>query len=98
MKNYAIIENGVVNNIIVADADFAASIRAVEIPDGYGVGDSFDGADWHKAIEPEAPPDLPPAPSLSESQLLKAQLQAVSERQDFVEDCIAEMAMLIYGE
>ena len=33
----------------------------------------------------------------SENTLLKAQLQAQSSRADFVEDCIAEMAMQVYN-
>ena len=35
-------------------------------------------------------------PSMTETELLKAQLKAVVERNDFIEDCIAEMAMQIY--
>lgn len=31
-----------------------------------------------------------------ENKLLKAQLQAQTERSDFIEDCIAEMAMQVY--
>ena len=38
---------------------------------------------------------LPVSPP-SETELLKAQLKAVVERNDFIEDCIAEMAMQIY--
>lgn len=33
-----------------------------------------------------------------ENKLLKAQLNAATERSDFIEDCIAEMAMQIYAE
>ena len=33
-----------------------------------------------------------------ENKLLKAQLQAQTERSDFIEDCIAEMAMKVYSE
>lgn len=33
-----------------------------------------------------------------ENKLLKAQLQAQTERSDFIEDCIAEMAMVVYAE
>lgn len=33
----------------------------------------------------------------SENTLLKAQIQAQSDRSDFVEDCIAEMATVVYG-
>lgn len=32
-----------------------------------------------------------------ENKLLKAQLQAQTERSDFIEDCIAEMAGVIYN-
>lgn len=32
-----------------------------------------------------------------ENALLKAQIQAQSDRSDFVEDCIAEMATQVYG-
>lgn len=32
-----------------------------------------------------------------ENKLLKAQLQAQTERSDFIEDCIAEMAMTVYS-
>lgn len=34
----------------------------------------------------------------AENKLLKAQLQAQSDRADFIEDCIAEMAMQVYKE
>lgn len=33
----------------------------------------------------------------TEIRLLKAQLQAATERQDFLEDCIAEMAAAVYS-
>lgn len=33
-----------------------------------------------------------------ENKLLKAQLNAATERSDFIEDCIAEMAMWVYAE
>ena len=32
-----------------------------------------------------------------ENKLLKAQLQAQTERSDFIEDCIAEMAGIVYN-
>lgn len=46
--DYAIIENGVCINAIVAESDFAAEIGAVLLPDGYGIGDLFDGTTWTK--------------------------------------------------
>ena len=33
-----------------------------------------------------------------ENELLRAQIQAAVDRQDFIEDCIAEMAMQVYAE
>lgn len=33
----------------------------------------------------------------SENKLLKAQLKAQTERSDFLEDCLAEMATVVYG-
>ncbi len=32
-----------------------------------------------------------------ENTILKAQLQAVTDRGEFIEDCIAEMAVVVYG-
>ena len=34
----------------------------------------------------------------AENTLLRAQLQALSDRGEFVEDCLAEMAMVVYAE
>ena len=47
-------------------------------------------------------PEVPPAPMSNaeleaENKLLKAQIAAQSDRADFVEDCIAEMAMQVYN-
>lgn len=43
----------------------------------------------------------PPAPTmadvLEENKLLRAQIQAQSDRADFVEDCMAEIAMQVYA-
>ncbi len=32
-----------------------------------------------------------------ENKLLRAQVQALSDREEFLEDCIAEMAVQVYG-
>ena len=47
-------------------------------------------------------PELPlPQPTITdlmkENELLKAQIKAQSDRNDFMEDCIAEMAMHVYS-
>ena len=51
-----------------------------------------------RAAIPE--PVIPPtnAELEAENKLLRAQLQAATDRQDFIEDCIAEMAMQVYAE
>ena len=70
------------------------------------------GSDWQEtatadeiaAWEQEHPaPEIKPAPKSNaeleqENKLLKAQLNAATERSDFIEDCIAEMAMQVYAE
>lgn len=43
---YGIIENGQCVNAIEADESFALSLGAVEIPEGYWIGDYYDG-EWH---------------------------------------------------
>lgn len=44
--------------------------------------------------EPETPPNA--LELQAENKLLRTQLQAQTDRTDFLEDCIAEMAMLLY--
>ena len=61
-------------------------------------------ADEIAAWEKEHPaPEVVPTPKSNaeleqENKLLKAQLNAATERSDFIEDCIAEMAMQVYAE
>ena len=61
-------------------------------------------ADEIAAWEQEHPaPEVVPTPKTNaeleqENKLLKAQLNAATERSDFIEDCIAEMAMQVYAE
>ena len=53
-------------------------------------------------VEPEVP-DRPnpgvtePTAEEKEKTLIKAQIQALSERNDFLEDCVAEMASVVYA-
>lgn len=71
----------------------------------------WDGSQWAEtaaadeiaAWEQAHPaPEVQPAPKSNaeleqENKLLKAQLNAATERSDFIEDCIAEMAMQVYN-
>ena len=102
--NYALIENGVVTNIIwlysANAADFPSAVPCGDVP--VAIGDIYDGQDFYRegekvvstltAVQKEVETmqaDLP---------MLKAQIQAISDRNDFIEDCIAEMAAVVYGE
>ena len=53
---YAIVESGIAVNVIVSDEAFAQRIGAVLCPDGYGIGDLFDGEAWTKSPEPDPQP------------------------------------------
>ena len=56
---YAIVENGVCINVIMARTDFAASIGAVELPDGYGIGDTYTDGVWEKQeVNATGKPDI----------------------------------------
>lgn len=66
-----------------------------------------DGAAQERTEEEiQADRDAIPAPIVppsneeleQENKLLRAQIQAAVDRQDFIEDCIAEMAMQVYTE
>lgn len=45
---YGILANDVCVNVILAEADFAAEIGAVEIPAGFGIGDRYVDGEWNK--------------------------------------------------
>ncbi len=90
--NYCIVnDENVIQNIIVADEEFASAIGAKESYDGAAIGDTY------------SPPAPPPTTEErvttleSDNALLKQQLKAASDQNDFLEDCIAEMAGIVYA-
>lgn len=90
--NYCIVnDENVIENIIVADEEFALFIGAKEWYDGAAIGDTY------------SPPDPPPTIDErvttleSDNNLLKQQLKAASDQNEFLEDCIAEMAEIVYA-
>ena len=102
--NYALIENGVVTNIIwlySANAeDFPSAVPCGDVP--VAIGDTYDGQDFYREGE-KVVSTLTAAQQEVETMqadlpMLKAQIQAISDRNDFIEDCIAEMAAVVYGE
>lgn len=81
------------------------SIQLESLPEGEGPLRVVNGEVVRSPLPPL--PD-PPAPSVEEdpitleqlqqeNKMLKSQLQAQVDRSDFIEDCIAEMATVVYG-
>lgn len=69
---YAILGGDTVTNVIVADAEFAATIGAIECPDDAGIGWSYDGKTW--TAPATAPVPVPTVVSMRQARL--ALLQA----------------------
>ena len=74
-NRYAIIENGVAVNVVIADAELAAQNGWVACPDG-GPGWKYDGTNF---TAPDPIPEPEPAPAPTKEQLL-AELQALSAK------------------
>jgi len=78
-NRYAIIENGLVTNVVLADAEFAAEQGWIECPTA-GPGWKYDGTTFTEpdpvaASEPVAPTK---EELLAQLQALQAQIQALS--------------------
>ncbi len=71
---YAIIENGVVVNVAVADAEFAAAQGWLACDGTVQPGDLYDGTNYTRP-EPAAPPP-PPTPTKEELLVKLQELQA----------------------
>ena len=102
--NYAVMEDGVVTNIIVLypsnAKDFPGDVPCGDVP--VGIGDTWDGQDFYrdgqKVVSPLTAARQEVQTMQEELPMLKAQIQAISDRNDFIEDCMAEMAAVVYGE
>ena len=91
---YCIVEDGVIVNMIVAEADFAAEIGALPAYEGAAIGVPY----TPPAPEPEPPTtDERLAALESENKLLKEQVSAQADQAEFYEECIAEMAAIVYA-
>ena len=89
---YCIVENGVIVNMIVAEADFAAEIGALPSYEGAAIGGAYDPP------EPEPPTTKERVEKLeSENKLLREQVSAQADQAEFYEECIAEMAAIVYA-
>lgn len=66
---YAIIEHGIISNIIEADKDFANQLGAVEIAEDIGIDDVYENGNFIVAEKPITP--IPPVESVSLEQAIK---------------------------
>lgn len=91
---YCIVEDGVIVNMIVAEADFAAEIGALPTYTGAAIGEAY------------TPPPPEPEPSTTDERLekleaenskLKSQLQMQAQQQEFLENCLLEMGDVVYA-
>lgn len=55
-------------------------------------GYTISGGTWSEAVTPPTSDEL-----AAENKLLKQQISALTEQQSFYEDCIAEMASVVYA-
>lgn len=91
--NYCIVnDENIIENIIVCESD--------EVAAQFGAVPSYDGAAIGEAYSPPPPPPTTEERVTaleSENAMLKAQVNAQSDQMDFYEDCIAEMAAVVYA-
>lgn len=91
---YCIVADGVIVNMIVAEADFAEEIGALPSYEGAAIG----GAYTPPPPEPEPPTTDERLEKLeSENKLLREQVSAQADQAEFYEECIAEMAAIVYA-
>ena len=101
---YALVENGVVTNVMVLyppnAAEFEGAVPCGDLP--VAIGDTYDGTDFYrggeKLVSPLAAAQAEAQTLKEDLPMLKAQLKAISDRNDFIEDCIAEMATVVYAD
>jgi len=74
-NRYAIIENGLVANVVVADAEFATQNGWIACPDA-GPGWKYDGTTF---TEPDPIPEPTPTPEPTKEQLM-AELAALTAK------------------
>lgn len=91
--DYCIVNSdSIIENIIVCESD--------EIAAQFGAVTSYDGAAIGEKYSPPPPPpttDERVAKLESENKLLKEQVSAQADQAEFYEDCIAEMAAIVYA-
>lgn len=79
MAGFAIIENGVVVNMAVAEPDFAATQGWIAAPDGVSIGWLHENGTFTAPVAPEPSPVVQPTKDelFAQLQALQAQIQAL---------------------
>ena len=98
---YVHMKNGIVDEVINCSKEFLETYYGADFVSScvfvsYKVEVGYVWDEYFERFVPESAKTLP-ADIVAENKLLKAQLQAQSDRSDFIEDCIAEMAIQVYG-
>lgn len=101
-KTMARVENGVVVNIEWRSNSTEETASLVEIDDrNVGIGDTYDGANFYhngEKIMTQLEAAQAEAEKLKEENtMLTAQVSALSDQMDFYEECIVEMAEVVYA-
>lgn len=76
---YAVIQNGVVSNIVLAEPEFAAEQGWIQCPEGVDIGWAYDGQTATPPVEIPEPEPTPPTKEelLAQLQAIQAQIQAL---------------------
>lgn len=110
--NVALIKDGVVENVAIFDTlQIALDMRKdfgmdemIEVPDEVvcNIGDLYQD-NIFISIQPEAPVSVPISAPVSEEpagpteiDLLKVKVEALTEHNSFLEECIVELALALY--
>jgi hypothetical protein len=104
---FAIIENNIVINIASGHRPLTSNWVLVPTGMSVSIGDTFDGATFYdqdgnprlagETVYVQGNLTALQADVESENILKDAQIKALSDRNDFLEDCIAEMAGMVYA-
>lgn len=109
--NIAVIKSGVVVDVAqFVDVQTAQSFldlgvwsnaeSVIELPEGYGIGDSYENSVWTKVKKADVmPSSLNEQIRLLEEQNIKqsATIKALTASAQTLEDCLVEMAGIVYA-
>ena len=112
LKNGTVTNSALFADLQTAQAFLSAGVwvdadNVLELPDGYGIGDSYDGENWIKAptVPPEEPEPSEPSQTIDErivaleatNRQQAAKIAAQTESITMLEDCLVEMAGVVYA-